>query len=429
MFFLLSPQRCYNCKFMMCRFSLFFCSIVFLITPMRVQAQMASENYFPKSYEEARTRFGQTLWWLKKQGINFERFEQPLPSLIGDQNLFLDAAYLPSSGSPRKLFILSSGIHGAEAPVGSALQNYFLQGVLPKLDRKHLGILVFHVLNPYGFAHEQRVVESNVDLNRNFVLDEKDFLQKNSDYENYRNLFSNPSGVSNFFGNYSKIAMQFALAAIRGKKSRNSLRHAFAGGQYQDHHGIYYGGKKPEPQVAWVDGILKKILRSKSYSEVLHFDIHSGYGKAGSLQMIAGIKTKGEPLFGGPDIHFVTTETDGFYATTGDFIDFVYDRAAASGARAATYTAEFGTLGDGSLAQIDSAVRIILENRGRQWGYDSPGIETQVKENFRQLFNPSDERWRSHALEIGKNALDKTFQNDFAPKDTKEIRKSSSRSH
>lgn len=48
--------------------------------------------------------------------------------------------------------------------------------------------------------------------------------------------------------------------ALKGKDAKQELTQAFAGGQYEDPRGIYYGGKSPEPQVAWVKAILDKTL-------------------------------------------------------------------------------------------------------------------------------------------------------------------------
>lgn len=66
-------------------------------------------------------------------------------------------------------------------------------------------------------------------------------------------------------------------------------------------------------------------------------------------------------------------------------------------------------MGDNLLNQLSTSQRIILENQGRQWGYSSLKGEASVKENFKELFNPSDLKWRENALSLGIFTIEKTL--------------------
>ena len=77
---------------------------------------------------------------------------------------------------------MSSGIHGIEGFVGSAVQRYFMSEVLHEGVFKTMGLLLIHGVNPFGFKYERRVSENNVDMNRNFDINESLFSNKNEGY-------------------------------------------------------------------------------------------------------------------------------------------------------------------------------------------------------------------------------------------------------
>jgi hypothetical protein len=170
--------------------------------------------------------------------------------------------------------------------------------------------------------------------------------------------------------------------------------------------------------VTWVKEILDKTIQK--YSEVLLFDVHTGLGKASSLQMISSQKTKLESpevlalqaqVKDVENVFFVSTDFEGFYKTSGDFIDYVYDSSLVlnSNVKISAFTAEFGTLGDSLLNQLSTSIRIILENQGRQWGHSSIKGQEKIKENFKELFNPRDLKWRENALNLGISTIEKAL--------------------
>lgn len=372
-------------------------------------------DFFSLDYLQARSRF---LGALDSLHQRVEHSSLELKSSCYS-SLSLDAAHIQATHSKKKLFILSSGVHGSEAPLGSALQLLFLEKVAPKIDFSSTGVLLLHSINPYGFVSGRRVTENSVDLNRNFFKEAQKIKElKNHAYSKFSKILSRRKKVLYPFLESLQITMGLLLPTLMGKK--RELTQAIAGGQYEDPKGIYFGGTQLEPQVLWLEHLLGNVL--KDYEEVLHYDVHTGLGTSGLLQFICGVKTEPENFWVKNEIikrleedsgmRVVTTSSKGFYQTDGDFVDFVHD-CASKDSKVATFTAEFGTLGDDVLSQLKTSIRIILENRAHHWGCLNSEIEARIKNQFQELFNPSDFEWRKNALLLGERAFELALIESF----------------
>ena len=82
------------------------------------------------------------------------------------EELTVDVAVVPAA-DPACTLVISSGIHGVEGFLGSAIQCRLLEewSAAPPPIR----CVLVHALNPFGFAWRRRVNETNVDLNRNLL--------------------------------------------------------------------------------------------------------------------------------------------------------------------------------------------------------------------------------------------------------------------
>jgi hypothetical protein len=61
-----------------------------------------------------------------------------------------------------KTVILSSGLHGVEGPVGSAIQLAFLEREWSVWRcSTDISVVLIHALNPFGYAHGRRPNEEN----------------------------------------------------------------------------------------------------------------------------------------------------------------------------------------------------------------------------------------------------------------------------
>jgi len=117
------------------------------------------------SYAEAREKFLKAA-----HGANFtvESHVHPLKVPDGGELATDVATFIPPGAT--KVIVITSGVHGVEGYLGSALQTKALEdGLFANLPRD-TGVVLVHALNPWGMAHFTRTNEDNVDLNRNFLV-------------------------------------------------------------------------------------------------------------------------------------------------------------------------------------------------------------------------------------------------------------------
>jgi hypothetical protein len=132
-----------------------------------VPADAASAAWFIDDYAAARRDFLARGDALAGRFAGVERFAIPVASPGGVAGLFVDGLYIPAQVSPKRLLLISSGVHGVEGPTGSAVMRLFMAEFTNPDALAETGMLFLHALNPYGFATGRRFTENNVDLNRN----------------------------------------------------------------------------------------------------------------------------------------------------------------------------------------------------------------------------------------------------------------------
>jgi predicted deacylase len=126
---------------------------------------------FSSDYMMARERFRAASLSLGYQHTAYP-IDQVSPT---GEELTIDVAIGGSLTSQRAV-VISSGLHGVEGFLGSAIQLALLekQRLTASFSSANKVVLI-HALNPYGFAWRRRWNENNVDLNRNFLLSEEAF--------------------------------------------------------------------------------------------------------------------------------------------------------------------------------------------------------------------------------------------------------------
>lgn len=182
---------------------------------------------------------------------------------------------------PKHALVLSSGTHGVEGYVGSAIQHYVLADVLPRLRlAPDTAIVLQHANNPYGFAWHRRVNESNVDVNRNF-LQRFDPALCDEDYERL-NAELNPPDLdpANESARWARID---AFTAEHGP--RRFQQAAFAG-QYRYPKGLQFGGARVEQGTAHLLALVREHLADAR--TVLWLDFHTGLGESGDCELVTG---------------------------------------------------------------------------------------------------------------------------------------------
>src|SRR5262245_33222694 len=112
------------------------------------------DSRFPRDYLAARERFRRAA---ARVECDLEAHAIPAKGPQGEE-LTIDVAVAASGNSGRAL-VVSSGIHGVEGFLGSAIQCALLEEWIG--DRPPVRCILLHALNPFGFAWRRRVNEAN----------------------------------------------------------------------------------------------------------------------------------------------------------------------------------------------------------------------------------------------------------------------------
>lgn len=348
---------------------------------------------FKASFADARASFLANIEDLKQHTPNLQTHTVQIPTRTSEK-LQMDVAYIPPpSGKKERLLILTSGVHGMEGFVGSALQNQFIKENFWQLRDADLGILIIHAINPYGFKFNRRVTENNVDLNRNFDTSKELFTLKNEGYKKVDSLL-NPTYVAHS-GIWDRLVFYFDCVKAIVNHSMESLRRAILRGQYEFPKGIYFGGTGFEPQK---DLIEKEILTvAPGYKQTLLIDLHTGYGRRGQLHLFSDQTPDMDPvylqnIFAGYELD--SGQKKDFYAVSGGLVVYLA-KLLKSKSKFAGIVFEFGTLdSQKTLGSLDSLYRMVRENQKFYHGAHSKMEDEEITHAFAELFYPESPEWR-----------------------------------
>lgn len=362
-------------------------------------------GYFSNSYQQARTRFRESARMLQRAmpGVEISKIRVPDAR---DRDLTIDVCYVPPPGRSRakRLLVISSGVHGVEGFVGSAVQQLFIKEVLPGLrGRQDLGVLLVHGVNPWGFKNKRRVSAGFVDLNRNFDVNGALFQTENAGYDKLKQLL-NPEGKARYrsWGNPCFLA-QVGWKLLRHGKS--ALRQAILGGQYKHEECLYFGGKAFEPQKPAVESLLRS--KAADADAVFLVDVHTGYGKRGQLHLFGSPnlsqrnQTALRQVFGNHEVD--TGGTGDFYTTTGDFTDYVAKLLPQKTVVPMCF--EYGTVGMKLWHDLKSLQTMRLENQGYRFGYRSQGDRQKIETGLLEMYNPSSPGYRAQIMRTTADLL------------------------
>lgn len=323
-----------------------------------------------------------------------------------DGDLTIDYCYIPAEKNLNCLVIITSGVHGVEGFTGSAVQRMFMREVFPHLDRKELGILIIHGINPFGFKHQRRVTENNVDLNRNFSLSRKLFSENNRNHGYNRiSRFLNPDRRVN------GLPLQFVPFMLRALYYRlrlgtNTLVQMILQGQYHLKRGIYFGGHDFEPQKGPLQEILCRMM--SPYRKIFIIDLHTGFGRKGGVHLFPNPATDSnvikhmDCIFSGYKLLDYYDEY--YYTINGDFTEFVYTL---SGKKklCIPITFDYGTMDGAILGPVHALFRVIRENQYYNYGVGSRRKALKIRRDFLELFYPSSPEWKEDVLSQSKEML------------------------
>jgi hypothetical protein len=353
-------------------------------------------SLFPETYEESRERFRQNLTLIQQRWPNAELSQHRLP---GDEDLTIDWIHSDALETNEKGLIFTTGEHGVEGYVGSAMQQRFIEKYLSRLDPRTTGLLLIHAINPWGMKHHRRVNANNVDLNRTFLWDEVFDPTFNPEYDSL-NVFLNPDKTIESLA-LDNITFYTNLIWKLITKGLPALKLGILTGQYRYPQGLYYGGKEYQEETKILINLYRQAF--DIYDQILHLDMHTGYGPRYQMSLVnSALETRTSQefvkRFDYPLV--VAANPKEFYAIRGDMIDYVYALQGHRFPEKEMYATsfEFGTLGDDIKGQIGSPRAMMFENRLFWHGAVNDKLAEQVRYDFEELFNPIATDWRAKAV-------------------------------
>lgn len=326
------------------------------------------------TYHEARADFLQRAATLHAPMFRYVHPHHP--------QLSTDVVTLGPRGGPA--LVVVSGTHGIEGHAGSAIQRQYLA----PLSEAGVRVVLVHALNPYGFAHDRRVNEDNVDVNRNFH--DYPYVPQNRDYRTIHDLLVPADWEGPEHG-----ASEARLLELVGELGLSRVQHAITGGQHEYPDGLFYGGTA----ATWSNRTLRQVVREHvlGADRVAYIDLHTGLGA----------RAAGEVIFrGGDDADAfdrarrwygpgVTRSEDGTSSSTPINGNTARAVVAELGRDVVTtaITLEFGTL-DG--------ISVLRALQGDNWSSlaarrDHPGYAA-VRDAMVAAFAPDDEDWWAPVL-------------------------------
>jgi hypothetical protein len=338
-------------------------------------------DYFSASYAIARARFRAAA---QAAGAVLHALDLDARGPAGE-DLTIDIAWL---GQPdaRRFLLHSSGLHGVEAFTGSAVQLALLEAA-PAVPAD-CGLILVHVLNPYGMAWLRRTNENNVDLNRNFLAEHEQWRGAPEIYDRIDPILNPPTPPGRDF---------FYLRALwqTWRHGFRPLKQAVARGQYEYSRGLFFGGRKleqgPRLYLDWV----QQHLAGAQY--VFALDLHTGLGRWGedTLLLEAGAgATPPEQLSAVLDHALVDVRADPGVA---------YEVRGGMGAGLArvfpAVPADFVLQELGTYSPL--AVFHALREENRLHHYGASRLDHPVKRRLMERLCPASSRWRARALGHG----------------------------
>ncbi len=109
-----------------------------------------TQSLFPTTYESSRERFRGYLPTIQNMWSKAALHQY---AMSYDNSLTIDWIYSPATEKNEKILVFTTGEHGVECYVGSAMMHRFIEDYMPKLDPRTTGILLRTCRQPLG--HEK----------------------------------------------------------------------------------------------------------------------------------------------------------------------------------------------------------------------------------------------------------------------------------
>ena len=352
---------------------------------------MGYETAFSPDYLTARHRFRAAA---TAAGARLESHPISGEGPSGEE-LAIDVALL-GADSPSHLVIVSSGLHGVEGFLGSAIQSALLEGgLIAGLLPTGSALLLLHALEPHGFAWLRRNDAANVDLNRNFLPPGIPFTGSPPLYRDLEDWLNPKCAPRNPVWSLPRAV---ALIVRHGTPR---LKEAIAVGQYDFPKGLFFGGHEPSPTRRLLAEHLPRW--GGPAARIIHLDVHTGLGRSATVKLLLDSSQADRVpdltrVFG-PGLLELAEAGGTAYRVNGDFLPWCASEVFA-GRRYDGLCAEFGTY---------PPLRVLLalraENQAHHWTRPGGPETRQAGKNLREAFAPADPRWRHNTVSLGLDLI------------------------
>ena len=361
----------------------------------RLNTSADAATSFSPDYRTARARFrdaaGRLGWACNAYPIGAAGPE--------GEELAIDVAACSARAAERVL-VISSGLHGVEGYLGSAIQLALLERWRREPGPPAgLRCVMLHALNPYGFAWSRRCDADNIDPNRNFLLDGVEFRGGSEAYARLDGLLNPRRPPSRWDLFYPKAFWQLARLGMP------ALKDAVATGQYDFPAGLFFGGSGPSR----TRQILQQHMQAwiGSATSVVHLDFHTGLGRRGTYKLITDdtpspAQQNWIARTFGPEAHEEADPRGVAYQARGSLGRWC--RAQDFAPEYLLALAEFGTYGN-----LTVLAGLRAENQAHHWGRAQDSATLRAKARLRELFCPASAQWRTRALAQGTELVEKAI--------------------
>jgi hypothetical protein len=353
-----------------------------------------SALHFSETYTEARARFSDAAI-----AIDASITSYPVNADCSEE-LAIDVATFGEECSPT--VVISSGVHGVEGFMGSAVQLAFLERLRQRNLEPDMRYVFIHGVNPFGFSSLRRFNEENVDLNRNFLAIDSEYRgapQGYADQDGFLNPESPPSRFEPF-----KLKTLWNIC----QNGLQKLKQSVAGGQYEFPRGLFFGGSGPCKSTQIVFDNCDSWIGTSQ--RLVHIDFHSGLGAFGTYKLLLNLSSDSPDYswyanaFGSDCIEALITQDDATaYKASGLFDEWMQNHFKSRDYKIAC--AEFGTYG---IIRVLGAIR--AENRAHHYGSKESAGYKSSKRELLECFSPQDASWREKVVNSGLKIIEQSTE-------------------
>ncbi|NQY41644.1 MAG: DUF2817 domain-containing protein [Henriciella sp.] len=344
---------------------------------------------FSASYAEARDKF---LRACRARALSVDSRLNPNAKGVSGEDLYSDIVQIGSPHAPKVLLILS-GTHGVEGYCGSGAQVGLLsQGYFDELPAD-MSVIMIHAMNPYGFSHDRRVTEDNVDLNRNFI----DFTASDLPGKDYARI--QEYILPEDWGGPAHAHANEQLKHFIEVHGMAAFQAAVSSGQYQFPDGVFFGGSGPTWSNKMFRAILSDYLMDKR--AVGTIDFHTGLGPHGYGELI-NIGSEAQKAQAAAWYGDQVTDPEAGTSSSADLDGMVAHGIAETltEAELTFITIEYGTY---EVNEVLTALR--ADNWLYQKGRFDTALAAQIKRDIRRAFYPEKDEWKLSVWQRAKEVV------------------------